>query len=177
MSLLLLRNAAQTLLNPPALFAYLRAPSSLFPAYNWLELLGLGVVFYLAYTFLWVSFPASKPHLEPTDWAVVTGATDGIGKEYARNFFQRGLNVMVISRTKERVDATVEEIRADAPKGGWRNRADAPQVLGVVADFSKTTIYGAVKDALKGKPVGVLVNNVGVSYPNPLFFQELGAWS
>ena len=165
----------QTIVNTPELFRWLRAPAWIAPTYNWLELLALAVFFYHAAQWLSFQFPLSAPHLEPSDWAVVTGGTDGIGKEYALTFFRRGLNVMVISRTKERVDTTVAEVKASAPAGGWGNRGTAPEVVGVTADFSKAGIYGAIGEALKGKSVGVLVNNVGMSYPNPPFFRELGA--
>jgi len=44
---------------------------------------------------------------------VVTGATDGIGKGYAQVLAEKGLNVVLISRTQSRLDDTAEEIRKD----------------------------------------------------------------
>jgi len=41
---------------------------------------------------------------------VVTGATDGIGKEYARELARQGLNLVLISRTKEKLIAVTNEI-------------------------------------------------------------------
>lgn len=43
-------------------------------------------------------------------FAVVTGATDGIGKEYARELACQGLNLVLISRTKEKLIAVTNEI-------------------------------------------------------------------
>lgn len=43
-------------------------------------------------------------------FAVVTGATDGIGKEYARELARQGLNLVLISRTKEKLIAVTNEI-------------------------------------------------------------------
>ncbi|KAJ3593702.1 hypothetical protein NHX12_006036 [Muraenolepis orangiensis] len=37
-------------------------------------------------------------------WAVVTGATDGIGKAYAEELARRGFNIVLISRTQEKLD-------------------------------------------------------------------------
>ncbi len=41
---------------------------------------------------------------------VVTGATDGIGKEYAKAFAQKGFNVLLISRTENKLKETADEI-------------------------------------------------------------------
>uniref|UniRef100_A0A1B0G2J0 Uncharacterized protein n=1 Tax=Glossina morsitans morsitans TaxID=37546 RepID=A0A1B0G2J0_GLOMM len=43
-------------------------------------------------------------------WAVITGATDGIGKEYAKELAKQGLNVVLISRTEEKLVAVTAEI-------------------------------------------------------------------
>ena len=37
-------------------------------------------------------------------WAVVTGCTDGIGKAYAELLAKRGLNIVLISRTFEKLE-------------------------------------------------------------------------
>lgn len=42
--------------------------------------------------------------------AVVTGSTDGIGKEYARELAKRGINIVLISRTKEKLEKVAHEI-------------------------------------------------------------------
>ena len=35
------------------------------------------------------------------EWAVVTGATDGIGRAYSEKLAEKGLNIVLISRTQE----------------------------------------------------------------------------
>lgn len=42
--------------------------------------------------------------------AVVTGSTDGIGKEYARELAKRGLNIVLISRTIAKLNKVGLEI-------------------------------------------------------------------
>ncbi|KAI4825896.1 hypothetical protein KUCAC02_021557 [Chaenocephalus aceratus] len=37
-------------------------------------------------------------------WAVVTGATDGIGKSYAEELARRGFALMLISRSQDKLD-------------------------------------------------------------------------
>jgi 17beta-estradiol 17-dehydrogenase / very-long-chain 3-oxoacyl-CoA reductase len=44
------------------------------------------------------------------DWAVVTGATDGIGKAYAMALAKKGLNVLVVSRSADKLAAVRAEI-------------------------------------------------------------------
>jgi len=40
----------------------------------------------------------------------VTGASDGIGKAYCHELAKQGLNVVLISRTKAKLDAVAEEL-------------------------------------------------------------------
>jgi 17beta-estradiol 17-dehydrogenase / very-long-chain 3-oxoacyl-CoA reductase len=91
-------------------------------------------------------------------WAVVTGATDGIGREYAVQLAKMGYSVLVVGRTAAKLSEVAQQIAA---AGG------AAQEL--VVDFSHATQadYARVSAAVEGKDVRVLVNNVGVSYPFP----------
>lgn len=43
-------------------------------------------------------------------FAVITGATDGIGKEYAKELAKQGLNVVLISRTKSKLVEVCNQI-------------------------------------------------------------------
>lgn len=97
-------------------------------------------------------------------WAVVTGSTDGIGKGYAKELAKRGLNVFLISRSEEKLKATMEEIRSLAPN---------VEVKYLVVDFIKAdpAMYQtAITEALKDIEIGILVNNVGQSYSYPEAF-------
>lgn len=41
---------------------------------------------------------------------VVTGATDGIGKSYAKKLAQQGMNIILISRTQAKLEMVAAEI-------------------------------------------------------------------
>ncbi|XP_072905087.1 very-long-chain 3-oxoacyl-CoA reductase-B-like isoform X2 [Hemitrygon akajei] len=89
------------------------------------------------------------------DWAVVTGATNGIGKAYAHELARRGLNIVLISRSLEKLKTTAEEIEQ---KHGKKTKI-------IQADFTAgTDIYGPIQEVLNGMNIGVLVNNVGKMY-------------
>ena len=45
------------------------------------------------------------------EWAIVTGCTQGIGKCYAEELAQRGLNVVLISRTHSKLDTLANELK------------------------------------------------------------------
>lgn len=96
------------------------------------------------------------------EWAVVTGATDGIGKAMAQKFLKQGMKVLVVGRTPSKLEETVKEI------GGGET---------LCVDFndfaSKKAERDRVKEALANKDIGVLVNNVGISYDFPQYFHEL----
>ncbi|XP_077886672.1 17-beta-hydroxysteroid dehydrogenase type 3 [Ictidomys tridecemlineatus] len=90
-------------------------------------------------------------------WAVVTGAGDGIGKAYSLELAKCGLNVVLISRTLEKLQVLAREIE----------RTTGSRVRVIQADFTKDDIYESIKEELKGLEVGILVNNVGM-LPNLL---------
>ncbi|XP_071853468.1 very-long-chain 3-oxoacyl-CoA reductase-like isoform X2 [Apostichopus japonicus] len=97
-------------------------------------------------------------------WSVVTGATDGIGKAYAEQLAAKGLNVVLMSRTESKLDAVASEI---ASKYNVQTKV-------IAVDFtSGSEIYENIGKQLDGLEIGVLVNNVGMSYPYPLYFHEL----
>lgn len=51
---------------------------------------------------------------------VVTGSTDGIGKSYATELAKRGMNVVLVSRTLEKLEKVAAEIGELAVTGGSR---------------------------------------------------------
>uniref|UniRef100_G1K8T2 Hydroxysteroid 17-beta dehydrogenase 12 n=1 Tax=Anolis carolinensis TaxID=28377 RepID=G1K8T2_ANOCA len=105
---------------------------------------------------------AVGPHLGA--WAVVTGATDGIGKAYTEELAKRGLKVVLISRSQEKLDQVASDIREKFKV----------ETKTIVADFQdRETIYSKIKAGLEGLEIGILVNNVGIGYPVPDRFLDV----
>lgn len=94
-------------------------------------------------------------------WALVTGCTDGIGREYARQLAARGLNIILLSRNQAKLEATASEIERDYRVQTFIIRADLSQ---------GREIYADIAEKLKDKEVGILVNNAGVMYDQPSRF-------
>uniref|UniRef100_A0A6P7GYR5 Very-long-chain 3-oxoacyl-CoA reductase-like n=1 Tax=Diabrotica virgifera virgifera TaxID=50390 RepID=A0A6P7GYR5_DIAVI len=47
---------------------------------------------------------------ETGKWAVITGATDGIGKAFAEVLAKKGLNIVLISRTQSKLEDVAKEL-------------------------------------------------------------------
>lgn len=94
--------------------------------------------------------------------ALVTGASSGLGRHFSGVLARAGARVIVAARRLDRLEALVEEIKAD---GG---QAAAAQ-LDVTSPASVQAAFDAAEAAFG--PVTVLVNNAGV--PANSFFTSL----
>ena len=90
--------------------------------------------------------------------AVVTGATDGIGREIATRLAAAGATVVLPARSSAKGEAALDRIRRAAPNADVRTRPLDLASLDSVAAFTS----GLVDE---GRPVHLLVNNAGVMTP------------
>ncbi|CAB0018085.1 unnamed protein product [Nesidiocoris tenuis] len=95
---------------------------------------------------------------------VVTGCTDGVGKAYAFELAKRKMNLVLISRTEEKLQLLAREIESK----------HAVKTAVITADFSKgQAIAREIELKLKGMQIGILVNNVGKQYTYPMYVGEV----
>lgn len=110
--------------------------------------------------------PAVNLKAEYGDWAVVTGATDGIGMAYTKALAKQGLNIVLISRTKSKLDTCAGDLES---KFGVSTKV-------IAIDYqndSEDDIKSKLKNGLLSVSVGVLINNVGQSYDYPEYYLDI----
>lgn len=110
-------------------------------------------------------YGANKKDLARASWAVVTGATDGIGREFALQLSRKGFNILLVSRSPEKLGSVAAEIEAATP--GVRTKTQA-------IDFAlgDERQYESLQHTVEDLNIGVLVNNVGKSHNMPVTFAE-----
>jgi len=102
-------------------------------------------------------------------WAVVTGASSGIGRAFARELARRGHRVLAVARRRDRLEALATEA---AKQGGT--------VVALAADLGTAEGLKLVVGRLAGLgELDLLVNNAGIAtsgdFRSSSLEQELGA--
>lgn len=88
--------------------------------------------------------------------ALITGASAGIGASYARRFAARGHHLVLVARSKDKLETLAAELRA----------AHGVTVEVLPADLTNPDQLDIVAERLKsGSAIDVLVNNAGDSLP------------
>lgn len=98
------------------------------------------------------------------EWAVVTGASDGIGEAYAHELARRKMNLLLVSRTEsklKKVSNSIETLHGVKTKYvalNFNQGLEACRKLEIV---------------LQDLDIGILVNNVGVIVERPMKVHEM----
>src|SRR5713101_3650371 len=88
-------------------------------------------------------------------WALVTGASSGIGKEFARQIAASGINVVLVARR----DALLAELgRAISQEFDVQYRA-------LAIDLSQEGFIAGLADATRDIDIGLVVSNAGTGNP------------
>lgn len=99
----------------------------------------------------------SAPMKYDGKWALITGASAGIGAAFARSYAARGADLILVARRHERLDALAEELAA----------AHSITAHVVTADLAKPDAPAEIARAVaaQGARVDILVNNAGFGLP------------
>ncbi|NED77700.1 SDR family NAD(P)-dependent oxidoreductase [Streptomyces sp. SID9944] len=95
--------------------------------------------------------------------AVVTGASSGIGAEYARRLAGRGWDLVLVARRAERLAALADRLRGET----------GAAVETVEADLARSADLARVAERVAAPDVALLVNNAGINGYGP--FPEVDA--
>jgi len=98
-----------------------------------------------------------KKYLVTDAYAVITGATDGIGKAIAIALANNGFNIVIHGRNPDKLQAVETEIKANHPECN---------VICLLHDASKSSQMNI--DGIEHLPITVLVNNAGIGPINEL---------
>ncbi|CAN5327676.1 SDR family NAD(P)-dependent oxidoreductase [soil metagenome] len=95
-------------------------------------------------------------------WALIAGASEGVGASLAEQLAERGLNVVLLARN----GALLEQLGA-----GVRARHGV-EVRTVVADLTAPDIDAQVAEATDGLDVGLVIYNAGASNRTTMFLED-----
>src|SRR5712675_50091 len=88
-------------------------------------------------------------------WALVTGASSGIGKEFAQQIAASGINIVLVARR----EALLKEVGVEFSKRyGVEHRV-------VVLDVSREDFIGRLASATNDLDIGLVVSNAGTGNP------------
>lgn len=88
-------------------------------------------------------------------WALITGSSEGIGKGFARRCAKEGMNLIMIARREDKLNASAAEL---ADEFGVETRT-------LSLDMTQQGAIETITDAVKDLDVGMLINNVAFSRP------------
>jgi len=95
------------------------------------------------------------------EWALITGASSGIGTAFARAIAGEGIHCVLAARRRDRLQALADEL----------GQAHGIECKVLATDLSKEEEVRRLREETADLPVGLLVNNAGVGYSGR--FQDL----
>src|SRR5260370_41342871 len=88
-------------------------------------------------------------------WALVTGASSGIGKEFARQIAASGINIVLVARREDLLKKVGFELS---------KRYDVEHRV-VVLDLSREDFIGQLASTTEDLDIGLVVSNAGTGNP------------
>mmetsp|Transcript_20027 Transcript_20027/g.22286 ORF Transcript_20027/g.22286 Transcript_20027/m.22286 type:complete len:275 (+) Transcript_20027:18-842(+) len=134
-----------------------------------LACVGVAAIFAFAYPWLAVAMKKGSgvgKYSRSDAWAVITGGSDGIGKEFAFQLAAKGFNILLVSRTMSKLQAVQEEVIS-------RSGDVSCEVVQIDLSSADKSDYDRVSRAMSGKDIAILINNAGLSYKYPCTIEEL----
>ena len=102
-------------------------------------------------------------------YALITGASDGLGKATSFALASHGFNLILVARNKTKLEAVKAEILKKHPK---------VKIETFVVDFSQlfaSNQFKQMADFASGFDLSLIINNVGVLYDNPIKYLDIAS--
>lgn len=98
-------------------------------------------------------------------WALISGASAGLGEEFAKQLAAQGLNLVLLARRTERLEALGQQLSSQF---GIEYRV-------VSADLSDPDFLAPVADQTEDLEIGLLINNAGFTNSGNFLDNDLDA--
>jgi len=90
-------------------------------------------------------------------WALVTGASSGIGKSISEQLAQKGLSLVAVARNQANLETLKNDLEAKY----------AIQVVTIAEDLSKPGASSSIAEQTAGIDIGLLIANAGIETNGP----------
>lgn len=98
-------------------------------------------------------------------WAIIAGASQGIGEQYSRQLAAKGLNVMMIARGQAALEQLAVDIREQTPV----------QVDTLALDLADPELGSNLREFIAGREVGLMVYNAVYSHIGEFLADDLAS--
>lgn len=137
---------------------------------GWLLPLFVGTIGAIPFALLAFAFWGAEDFRQPRgnlrerygEWALVTGASSGIGLEFARALARDRMNVVLAARREDRLQELASRLEEER---GIETRV-------VAVDLARDGGADDLADRVRDLQIGVLVNNAGAGYSGRLDLQD-----
>jgi short-subunit dehydrogenase len=96
-------------------------------------------------------------------WALVIGASEGLGEAMAHDLARRGMNVAMVARGEAKLRGAAERVAS----------AHGVETLPIPADLADPTVLDLIRKGLGGREVGFLIYNCAAEFGGEFLDQAL----
>jgi hypothetical protein len=96
-------------------------------------------------------------------WAIITGASSGLGVEFAHQLAEKGLNLVLVARREELMVELAEKIQSKYPV----------EVRIIALDLAKEGFYTELSEKTTDLDIGLIVNNAGMNIEGHFYRGDL----